>query len=360
VFAARRVGWEREGVGSHVVRRNEIYDCGQNGIVGHLGCIYSTIERNHIYRIGTKYEFHGHEIAGIKLHAPIDVAIVQNRIHDTTLGMWLDWQVQGTRISRNVFYRNTRDLFIEVTHGPHVVDHNVFGSSISLDNFAQGGAYLNNLFAGYLRREQVMDRATPYHLPHSTEVAGYAFTYGGDDRFVGNLFATAGADRAIPQTHEGYRDATLGTHGYDRHPGSWAAYQELVGTPEDGDHSRFHLRPQAVYVRDNVYAGGSEPYAREANPVRVVADVRVTVVDEGDAVYLDTEISGDATLGHVPVVTGNDLEPVRVVGAFFENPDGTPLIADTDIVGSVKQAGRDYPAGPLAELAAGTSRTRIW
>jgi hypothetical protein len=91
-----------------VIRRNTIYDCGQNGIVGHLGCVFSTIEDNHIYRIAQKREFYGYEIGGIKLHAAIDVVIRHNRIHDCSLGTWLDWQTQGTRITRNVYYANNR------------------------------------------------------------------------------------------------------------------------------------------------------------------------------------------------------------------------------------------------------------
>ncbi|MEV0005172.1 hypothetical protein AB0H28_23200 [Micromonospora sp. NPDC050980] len=48
-----------------------------------------------------KREFYGYEIAGIKLHAAIDVVIRHNRIHGCSLGTWLDWQAQGTRLSRN-------------------------------------------------------------------------------------------------------------------------------------------------------------------------------------------------------------------------------------------------------------------
>ena len=66
VFSGLQIGWDREHIGSHVVRRNTIFDCGQNGIVGHLGCVFSTIEDNHIYNIAVKREFYGHEIAGIK------------------------------------------------------------------------------------------------------------------------------------------------------------------------------------------------------------------------------------------------------------------------------------------------------
>ena len=130
MFSARQIGWDREHIGSHIVRRNTIYDCGQNGIVGHLGCVFSTIEDNHIYNIALKREFYGYEIGGIKLHAAIDVVIRHNRIHDCSLGTWLDWQTQGTRISRNLFYGNNRDLFVEVSHGPYLVDHNVLASPV--------------------------------------------------------------------------------------------------------------------------------------------------------------------------------------------------------------------------------------
>ena len=40
-----------------------------------------------------------------------------------------------------------------------------------------------------------MDRPTPYHVPHSTQVAGYAAILGGDDRYIGNIFL--GGDPAL-------------------------------------------------------------------------------------------------------------------------------------------------------------------
>ncbi|MGI3780447.1 MAG: right-handed parallel beta-helix repeat-containing protein, partial [Janthinobacterium lividum] len=89
VFTAAQTGWDREHIGSHLIRRNTIFDCGQNGIVGHLGCVFSTIEDNHIYNIAIKREFYGYEIGGIKLHAALDVTIRHNRIHDCSLGTWL-------------------------------------------------------------------------------------------------------------------------------------------------------------------------------------------------------------------------------------------------------------------------------
>lgn len=107
-----------DSIGSHIIRNNEIFNCGQNGIVGHMGCVFSQIVHNHIYNIGVKHEFFGYEIEGIKLHAAIDVQLEENCIEHCTLGVWLDWEAQGARISRNLFFQNDRALFIEVTHGP--------------------------------------------------------------------------------------------------------------------------------------------------------------------------------------------------------------------------------------------------
>ena len=98
-----------------------------------MGAAFSTIEHNHIYNIWTKRQFRGAEIGGIKLHAPVDAIIKSNRIHDTGRGLWLDWMTQGTRVSGNIFYNNDlEDLFIEVNHGPYLVDNNIFLSPYSL------------------------------------------------------------------------------------------------------------------------------------------------------------------------------------------------------------------------------------
>lgn len=147
VFRAFAIGWSKEKIGSHTVRNNTIYDCRQNGIVGHLGCIFSRVEHNHIYNISQKREFWGHEMGVIKFHAAIDTVIADNNIHHCTLGTWLDWQAQGARVTRNVYHHNLRDFMIEVSHGPAVVDHNIFTAHYAMDNWSQGTAFVHNLFA---------------------------------------------------------------------------------------------------------------------------------------------------------------------------------------------------------------------
>ncbi|HWH99520.1 MAG TPA: right-handed parallel beta-helix repeat-containing protein, partial [Propionibacteriaceae bacterium] len=361
VFTALEYGWDREHIGSHVIRRNTVFDCGQNAIVGHLGCVFSTIEDNHIYNIAIKREFYGYEIAGIKLHAALDVIIRHNRIHDCTLGIWLDWQTQGTRVSRNLLYANNRDLFIEVSHGPYVVEHNILASPASLELFSQGGAFVNNLVCGTVYLEPVLDRPTPYHLPHSTQVAGYAAIQCGDDRYIGNIFLGGDPALAYGSAARTGQSASHGTAGYAGHPASLEAYLAVVADPTRGDHQRFAGVKQAVFIRDNVYAAGAQAFeAEQRATVLADSDVTATVVDEGAEVFLEYQLPGEFDTVRIGSIGGADLERVRFVDADFEEPDGTPVVLGADLVGVDKTPDGSYPAGPIIDLASGSSRIRVW
>ncbi|CAI9390524.1 MULTISPECIES: right-handed parallel beta-helix repeat-containing protein [Bacillaceae] len=346
VFLARQAGWSKEKIGSHIVRNNIIYDCGQNGIVGHLGCVFSEIYNNHIYNIALKREFYGHEIAGIKLHAAIDVQIHHNRIHDCSLGTWLDWQTQGTRVSSNLYYRNNRDLFVEVSSGPYIVDHNILTADYALDNHAQGGAYINNLIRGKMVHRKMLDRATPYHFPHSTEVAGFAVTYGGDDRFYNNIFVG-------DETLEG-----VGTSHYNGYTASLEEYIETVHQ-EEGDHESFNKVEQPVYIKRNAYLNGARPFEREEE--KLVEDTfnpSLKIVEEGTEVYLSIELpeNYESILGEVQ--TTQTLERVRIVDANFENPDGSEVAVDTDYLGELRQ--ERSVLGPISTLKKGKNYVKVW
>ena len=187
--ALHHCNWDKEHIGSHIIRRNVIHDCEQTGICGHLGAVFSRIYDNHIYNVHHKRMFNGAEVAGIKLHAALDCVIEHNRIHNCDRGLWMDWQAQGLRITRNLLYDNdTEDLFVEVSHGPYIVDNNVFLSMKNVRDLSQGGAYLHNLFTGFLTWTRVTNRFTPYHYAHETGVGGFMTILGGDDRFYNNIF----------------------------------------------------------------------------------------------------------------------------------------------------------------------------
>jgi len=337
VFRGIHAGWRKDRIGSHIVRNNQIHDCGQNAIVGHMGCAFSEIYGNEIYNIAMGHEFYGHEIAGIKFHGAVDTHNHHNYIHHCTLGLWLDWQAQGVRVSGNVFTENYRDLMIEVTHGPHLVDNNVFGSDFSLVNAAQGGAYVYNLFGGFMQRYPVLNRATPYHFPHSTDVLGVSVVYGGDDRWLCNLFA--------PQTVDPAPYAAYGTADYNGSPASLEEYLQRVQSHGVGDVENFEKIQQPVYINGNAYTGGARHFDREGDYVELKSPMGYRIAEDGNTVYL--EIEADPALFPMPEyrITAEDLPQARIVRQGFENADAMPA---------------QIEKGWLRELRPGYNRIALW
>jgi hypothetical protein len=350
VFRARQIGWSKETIGSHVIRNNVIYDCGQNGIVGHMGGVFSDISHNHIYNIAVKHEFFGYEIAGIKLHAAIDVQIHHNRIHNCTLGTWLDWQAQGTRISSNLYYANDRDLMVEVTHGPYIVDNNIFASHYNFDNLAQGGAYLHNLCCGFMRREAVLDRSTPYHFPHTTQVMGTTLVYGGDDRLMQNIFLGGEEDQM--------EDACFGTTGYDGFLTSLEEYQKTV-LEVPGDVERFSQVKQPVWIRGNAYLKDAKGFDREEKSFKSKSDPQVKIITEADdSVWLEFTMDQGLFQMDNHLISTQDLEMPRIVEAPYENPDGMPIYWNKDYLGQERQ--QNPLPGPLEWMKEGPNKIRVW
>ena len=265
VFSARQIGWDREHVGSHIVRRNTIYDCGQNGIVGHLGCVFSTIEDNHIYNIALKREFYGYEIAGIKLHAA-HRRRHPPQPHPRLLAGHLARLADAghPRLPKPLLRQQPRPL----RRGqPRALPRRAQRLRLAgVAGVVQPGRRLRQqprLRHGR-RCEPVVERPTPYHVPHSTQVAGYAAILGGDDRYIGNIFLGGDASPAYgPTARVGAETAGYGTAGYDGHPASLADYLALVDDPSRGDHERFMGVKQPVYIHDNVYASGAGAYEAE-------------------------------------------------------------------------------------------------
>ncbi|MGW7849792.1 right-handed parallel beta-helix repeat-containing protein [Staphylococcus xylosus] len=346
VFKAVNSDWNKETIGSHIVRNNVIHDCGQNAVVGHLGSAFSKIYNNHIYNIGNKREFFGYEIAGIKLHAAIDTQVYNNYVHNCSLGMWFDWQTQGTRISKNIFNDNTRDLFVEVSSGPYIVDNNILTADYALDNHAQGGAYVNNIINGEIVHRLMLDRATPYHVPHSTLIAGFAPVYGGDDRFFNNIFI---GQEGIPN---------VGTEIYNGYNTSLSEFKEAVAK-EEGDHESFHKIKQPVYIEDNAYFNKANQFNREdRNFINENVNPDLSIVEEGNDVYLNISIPESFIEFKGKVYDTETLPKVRIVDADFEDENGNSLTLNTDLNDELRE--NESMIGPLQTLATGNNKVKIW
>ena len=158
------------------MRRCRISDCGQAGICGGFGAVWSTIEDCDISRCYWKQKFAGYEMAGIKIHAAVGMTIRRNRIHDNgCFAVWLDWMAQGTRLAENSFWANQQtDLYLEVVHGPILLEGNDFLSKNAIHFKGSNNiALVGNRIFGLLACDDDKSlgyRKTPVFHPHSTRI----------------------------------------------------------------------------------------------------------------------------------------------------------------------------------------------
>ncbi len=379
ICQAQYEGWSKETIGSHIVRRCNIHDCGQTGIVGHLGCVFSLIEDNNIHHINNMQDLAGAEIGGIKFHAAIDTTIRRNHFHHCTRGVWLDWQAQGTRVSQNLFDHNiapegtdmtqsalAEDLFVEVSHGPTLIDNNIFLSNIAGRLATQGLAFVHNLIFGSFvdvgagtdngAPSYACPRYTPYHVPHRTEVAGFMTFLHGDARFYNNIFVQQAfradlvkAAEAVSADAGNGHQFVCGTKPYDGYP-TEAEYKAMFDakTVRERRLRDMYYSHLPVWTGGNVYFNGALPYDKELN-FKEDKENKITweLKEENGKYTLETNLFDYLPVFNTQVVTtellGEAFEPEQL----FENPDGTPIIFNEDYFG--KHRGLQPLAGPFAD-----------
>ena len=315
-------GWSREKIGSHVVRNNHISHCEKNGIHGSLGGIFCTIEGNTICDIAMRGWIGGPDVAGLKLLGSHDTLIRNNHIYrcGAVGGVWLDWMAQGTRMTGNLLHDNSQDLFVEVNHGPFLVENNVFLSPRGVLESSGGGAYVHNLFGGQFRLRAEKTRETPFHKPHSTEILGLSMVVGDDERFHNNLFSK-----------------NRGLSVYN----AWVAV---------------HL--QAV---GNVYLAGAQPSTLDRDALvdgKLNADPKLQ--KQPDGWWLETAVD-PAWIARQKraIVTTASLGKARVPDAAYEKPDGTAYRLETDYSGKKRNTANPSP-GPFQFSGEKLIRLKVW
>ncbi|WP_022777528.1 right-handed parallel beta-helix repeat-containing protein [Butyrivibrio sp. AE3009] len=369
-------GWLKERIGHHIIRRCHVHHNEQTGIVGRMGAVFSTIEDCDIHHNCTSAQLGGAETAGIKLHAGIDVTIRRNHIHDNIMGVWLDWEAQGARVTQNVMHDNNRpegveqlpggmfstDVFIEVGHGPTLIDNNILLSPVAITIPSEGIAVINNLVLGSFSlinsgvdsivNGQREPRYTPYHIRHRTEVAGFMTILHGDDRIYNNIFVQQHKIHDKKKTAADSDYEVVGTKPFDIFPtqAEWNQQFDFSKKPDMGALAEAHFGHLPVWIEGNAYFNGATVYKKEKNKlVNKTGKITVAITEKNGDYYLKTNLAkelGDFTCGIISTeMLGRAFEPEQ----RFENPDGTDIVFDRDLLGAHR--GSEAIPGPLTALS---------
>jgi len=332
------------------------------------------IEDNHIHNINNSQQLTGAEMGGIKFHAAIDVIFRRNHIHHCTMGIWTDWQAQGTRFTQNLMHDNfppkfvppspmrmSQDIFVEVGHGPTLIDNNILLSEASVRWATQGVAVVHNLIAGAFTavgagtdmvtsKGASQRRYTPYHIPHRTEVAGFMTILHGDNRVYNNIFIQNAPFDLNPKASESMgfnavENDRCGNFVWDEYP----TYEEWIKKFRIGERADmmtmielmdYHFEHLPVWIDGNAYFNGAKPWNREQNKlVDESGKVTVELEEKDGALRLKTNVYELLKDFRAGIITSDILGKAFEPEERYENPDGTAIIFNEDYFGDHRGLG---------------------
>lgn len=316
--------WTKEEAGFHTIRNNQIYNCGQTGIVGTSGAAFSLIEGNDIHDICQQETFTGEETAGIKFHFAVDAVLKDNHIYNANRGLWLDWGSQGAQVVGNLFHDNTaeQDIFIEVCHGPILLANNILLSKNSIVMGAQGIANVHNLISGEItggKDRCAGGRFTYFYQPHGTVSVGKPLNEGGDWQWYNNLLANS---------------ASLGKWDEPKLP---------------------------IKYGGNVFTKGTTAVPTDTKALLVPDfDPDIKLICRSDGWYLSMNVSTDwINTSHRELITTDVLGKAIIPNQLFTNPDGSSLKGDYDYFNHKRNMENPFP-GPIEFNNNGRQEIKVW
>jgi alpha-N-arabinofuranosidase len=308
--------------GHHIVRNNHVLRCGQAGIAGDSGAAASLIEHNLVEYTNDRGLYGGAETAGIKFHFALDAVIRGNTVRGvgsgegySGYGIWLDFGNQNTRVTGNVICRTQGGcMLIEASHGPVLVDNNVF---IGNDVFAasESQIFVHNLFYHASVMWSVDPRRPPIWEPHSFKRAGSQTITPRDDKWYGNIFIGGG----------------------------------------------LHLAPEGpgIAIDYNVYLDGARKSRYDQHSVVDSAPADFNCYADRNLIAVDFRVPKDALAVQCPKIASAMLGKFPVSGMMIENPDGSPIEIANDFFGKPRKSEPGVP-GPFQDVAAGMNSFTVW
>ena len=264
------------------------------------------------------------------------------------------------------------DMWVEVSHGPTLIDNHLFLSERSIRFAAQGIAMVHNLIAGSFTAVGVgtdnnsvnlpSNRFTPYHEHHGTKVMGFMTFQHGDNRFYNNIFVQQELRPEMQKLAELMHDKPdawdtynfkVGTRPFEEYPTFEEWNRQFDGYcgiyAPNSDHYYNHL---PVWSAGNAYFNGAQSCSKDQNRFVDEKDQVVLELEErADGLYLKTNLAdflpqdNDAKIATATL--GMAFEPEE----RYENPDGTPIVFDADFFGNHRD-GAKVTAGPLVKFKA--------
>ena len=313
------------------------------------------------------------------------MTIRRNHIHHCIEGVWLDWEAQGARISQNLMHDNYRhnglkqaqgamfstDVFIEVGHGPTLIDNNILLSPTAITIPSEGIAVVHNLILGgfalinsgvdSIVNDQREPRYTPYHIRHRTEVAGFMTILHGDDRIYNNVFLQQHPVTDKKKTPQDSEYEVVGTKPFDIFPSyeEWISQFDFEKHPDMGGLAKAHFGHLPVWIEGNAYFGGATVCKHEKKKNHLEdkkAKVTVEIKEKNGDWYLKTNYEKALSGLLDGIITTDTLGKAFEPEQRFENTDGTPITFDRDFFGNHRSS--DTIPGPLA--AVGTKELLVW
>ena len=258
------------------------------------------------------------------------------------------------------------DIFIEIAHGPCLVDNNILLSERAIKLPTQGVAFVHNLIAGSVTAvgkgvkngSQKYDstRYTPIHLPHRTEITGFMSILHGDVRFYNNVFVQQPVREQLqeickPQPGDPMEwddnnlvCGTLTYSGYMTQEQWESCFEGYCGEGCGVNRDRYYM-PLPVWMGGNVYFNGAQPADIDTDAV-VDTQHHITLeLKQEDGVYhLATNLAD--YLPTCQMIDSNTLGLAFEPEERFETPEGEDIVFDTDFYGNKR--GVSPVPGPFA------------